>query len=101
MTLSQTSDHEAHDGHFDGEHVSIDERLILAPCDGKFRPTPPQHFTAEGEYVLEGQKVGAVMDTTGIEVPVVSRFTGWVMGQLALDGQPVTKDQAVLWLRRL
>lgn len=84
-----------------GEHLSIYERLILAPCDGRFEASPPQHYTAEGEYVLAGQSVGSMIGANGEQVPVHSEFSGWVMGFLVMDGQPVKKRQPVLWLRRL
>lgn len=83
-----------------GESISLEERLVLAPCTGRFEPAPPQHYTAEGEYVLAGQLVGYV--NIGAErVPVVSEFSGWVMGYLAHDRQPVRESQPVVWLRRL
>lgn len=83
-----------------GETISLEERLVLAPCTGKFEPAPPQHFTAEGEYVLAGQLVGYVI-AGGERVAIVSGFSGWVMGYLAHDRQPVRASQPVLWLRRL
>lgn len=81
--------------------VSLTERLVVAPCAGRFEMSPAQHYTAEGEYVLEGQEVGAIISTKNRErVPVETRFAGWVMGFLVRDGEPVRASQPILWLRR-
>lgn len=84
-----------------GEGVSIHERLILAPSDGRFKISPPQHFTTEGEYVVPGQTVGSMLATNGESIPIKSEFSGWVMGYLVLDGQPVKARQPLIWLRKL
>lgn len=79
----------------------MDERLVVSPCEGRFRLAPPQHYTAEGEYILEGQVVGHVVATHGGLVPVESQFGGWVMKFLVPDGSPVGDKEPVLVLRRL
>lgn len=81
--------------------VSYNERLVVAPCDGRFAAAPSQHYTAEGEYVLEGQEVAAVTSTNGERIAVLTKFSGWVMGYLVRDGEPVRESQPILWLRRL
>lgn len=81
--------------------VSYNERLVVSPCNGRFATLPPQHFTAEGEYVLEGQEVAAITSTNGEHVAVLTKFSGWVMGYLVHDGEPVRESQPILWLRRL
>ncbi len=83
------------------DSAHIDERLVISPCDGRLKLTPPMHFTAEGEYVLSGQTVAVVVSGTGEEVLVRTPFTGWVMGFLIKDGQPVHAAEPILWLRPL
>ena len=81
-----------------GEEVQVLERLIVSPKLGAFRATPPQTFTTEGEIVYTGQVVGFV-GTPGDEHPVVSPFTGFLMGMMAADGERVREGQPVAWLR--
>lgn len=81
-----------------GEITHINERLVIAPCSGRFLPLPPETFTTEGEWVDEGQTIAHIK--TGQEaVPVVSIFSGWVMGMLALPGQPVQARTALFRIR--
>lgn len=80
------------------EGVSIRERLVVAPCAGRFEPLPPETFTCEGEWVETGQEL-AYVTTTAAPEPVVSRFRGWVMGMLAVPGQPVARGDALFWIR--
>lgn len=83
-----------------GEALVVNERLVLAPCGGRFRPAPTPEGRLEGEYVLEGQVVGNVASSGGAVVPIRSRFAGWMMGYLLPDGAPVRSCEPVLWLRR-
>ena len=79
------------------QSLPIRERVIVAPCSGRFRPLPPETFTTEGEWVEVGQAVGEVL--TGDDVTTVrSAFSGWMMGMLALSGQPVKPGEALFWL---
>lgn len=80
------------------ERVGIRERLVVAPCAGRFVPLPPETFTCEGEWVEPGQALAHVTTTSAPE-PVVSGFRGWVMGMLAVPGQPVTRGEALFWIR--
>lgn len=82
-----------------GEALVMNERLVLSPCSGRFRPTPHQRYTAEGEFVVEGQVVGSVVSVSGDVVPVHSPFTGWMMGFMLPDGAPVRDSEPVAWLR--
>lgn len=84
-----------------GETLSTADRLVVSPCEGRFLLAPSQHYTAEGEYVLEGQIVGHVVNTQGVIVAVESQFSGWVMRFLVADGTPVRDREPVLHLRRL
>lgn len=70
------------------EIVSIAERVVISPRTGRFLPLPPETFTTEGEWAFEGQTLAEIQ--SGSEsIPVISLFSGWVMGMLAMPGQPV------------
>jgi len=71
--------------------------LIVAPCAGRFAPLPAETFTSEGEWVEPGQAV-ATIRCNGGEVAVISSFRGWMMGMLALEGEPVHQGEALFWL---
>jgi biotin carboxyl carrier protein len=78
--------------------VGIRERLVVAPCSGRFLPLPPETFTCEGEWVEAGQHLAEVRTNAGDE-PVLSAFRGWVMGMLAVPGGPVVAGEALFWIR--
>ncbi|HEX2057127.1 MAG TPA: hypothetical protein VHI71_02055 [Actinomycetota bacterium] len=80
------------------EAVGIRERLVVAPCSGRFLPLPPETFTCEGEWVEPGQALAHVR-TNAADEAVVARFRGWVMGMLAVPGQPVARGDALFWIR--
>ncbi|HJR44915.1 MAG TPA: biotin/lipoyl-containing protein [Actinomycetota bacterium] len=80
------------------EVTTIHERVVVAPAKGRFIPHPPDIFTTEGEWVQEGQIVAEIANGSG-SVPVVSAFTGWMMGMLAIAGQPVTTGDALFRIR--
>lgn len=80
------------------EITSISERVIVSPAAGRFRPLPPETFTCEGEWVDRGQVLGIVSEN-GHEIDIVSGFSGWVMGMLAVPGQPITKGEALFWVK--
>ena len=79
------------------QSLSIRERVIVAPTSGRFRPLPPETFTSEGEWVEVGQAVGEVLNGSDVTI-VRSAFSGWMMGMLALPGQPVKTGEALFWL---
>lgn len=79
------------------ETNAMRERVVVSPCEGRFFPPPPEVFTTEGEWVQPGQVLAEVV-SNGTRVPVVSRFSGWLMGMLALEGQPVHSGEALFWL---
>ena len=83
-----------------GETLVVEERLVVAPCSGRFCPATAKGHTAEGEYVVEGEVVGSVLSSNGQEVPVRSSFAGWNMGYMLPHGAPVRDSEPVLWLRR-
>jgi biotin carboxyl carrier protein len=78
--------------------VSIRERVVVAPHAGRFVPRPPEVFTTEGEWVEEGT-VLAHIRTGSQELEVPASCRGWVMGMLAIEGQPVQAGEALFWLR--
>ena len=80
------------------EAAPIAERVVVSPATGRFHPLPPETFTCEGEWVEEGQLLAEVHAGSG-RVPVISQFTGWMMGMLALRGQPVTIGDQLFWIR--
>ncbi len=77
--------------------ATMRERVVVAPCAGRFAPLPAEDFTTEGEWVEPGQAL-AEIEGAGGKVPVCSPFRGWVMGMLALDGQPVHRGEALFWV---
>ena len=79
-----------------GEGLSMDERLVVSPCEGALR----DRRTKEGEYVCAGDVVAKIRGTDGELVSVHSPFAGWVMGFLVPHGSPVRRKEPVLWLRR-
>ncbi len=52
----------------------------------------------EGRVVTEGQVVG-IVEARGQAHPVVSAFTGFLVGLLAHPGERVREGQPVAWLR--
>jgi biotin carboxyl carrier protein len=76
----------------DGEQLRVLERLIVAPAVGVFEPVGDQ------DAVNEGEAVGHVV-VSGERIPVRSRFTGALIGMLAVDGERVREGQPVAWLR--
>ena len=46
------------------ERLGIRERLVVAPCSGRFVPLPPETFTCEGEWVETGQALAHVTTNT-------------------------------------
>ncbi|MDQ3957596.1 MAG: hypothetical protein M3273_04660 [Actinomycetota bacterium] len=87
-----------HDVYAVPERVGIRERLVVAPCAGRFVPLPPETFTTEGEWVEKDQPLAHVRNGAG-NTAVVSAFRGWVMGMLAVPGQPVAPGDALFWIR--
>ena len=80
------------------EVTSIRERVVISPATGTFHPRPPEMFTSEGEWVDEGQAVAEIRN--GSEIwPVRSAFRGWMMGMLAIPGQPVEEGDRLFWIR--
>lgn len=81
-----------------GEAAPLHERLIVAPCPGRFK-AGAQLDDEGGQYVLRGQEIGRVLSSDGEMVPVKAAFSGWIMGYLVPKGSPVRANEPVAWLR--
>lgn len=79
------------------EVTTMRERVVIAPSDGRFVPLPAESFASEGEWVEPGDVLAEVKAGETIH-EVRSAFRGWVMGRLALDGQPVRRGEALFWI---
>ena len=73
------------------------ERVVVAPCAGRFAPLSAEEFSTEGEWVEPGQALAEIVKG-GKRVSVRTPFRGWVMGMLALPGQPVHQGEALFWV---
>lgn len=80
-----------------GNIIDIRERVVVAECQGRFWPLPPEIFTTEGEWVEPGVALAEIHCGDDI-VLVRSAFRGWVMGMLAVPGQPVVQGEALFWI---
>lgn len=79
-----------------GEGLDVEERLIVAPAVGIFRPL--ELTTSE---VACGQAIG-VVESVGAEPRTVhSPHAGWLKGLLAKGGERVRAGQPVAWLRAI
>jgi [acyl-carrier-protein] S-malonyltransferase len=75
----------------EGESLYAHERLVVAPAAGIFTPAEPDWV---GTRIVTGAVLG---DVSG--EPVRSPFSGVVMDYLAVDGERVTSNQPIAWLR--
>ena len=81
-----------------GEDLMVLERVVVAPARGVFTPAAPTVVTAEGELVEAGQAIGTI-ESSGTATPVVSPFTGFLMGMIAHEGERLREGEPVAWLR--
>lgn len=81
-----------------GEVLGVLERVVVAPSRGIFSPLALACVTSEGEMVEAGQAIGTIA-SSGIDVEVLSPFTGLLMGMLAHDGERLREGEPVAWLR--
>jgi hypothetical protein len=81
-----------------GEDLMVLERVVVAPTRGVFTPLPPETVTCEGELVEAGQPIGTIA-ASGTDTPVLSPFTGFLMGMLAHEGERLREGEPVAWLR--
>ena len=81
-----------------GEELHVDERVIVAPTAGRFRPLAAGHPGADAGRLVAGQQIG-VLDLPDRSWPVHSPFDGRLMGMLAHTGERVREGQPLAWLR--
>ena len=74
-----------------GESLYAYERLVVAPTAGVFTPARPH---CKGSRIVTGAVLGEVNGE-----PVRSPFNGVVMDYLAVEGERVTTNQPIAWLR--
>ncbi|MGH9269147.1 MAG: hypothetical protein ACRD0D_13365 [Acidimicrobiales bacterium] len=79
-----------------GEHLSVPERVIVAPSQGVFQPLDAG--TAALGQLAEGQPIGH-LHASGRVTAVHSPFAGAFMGLLARPGERVRAGQPLAWLR--
>ena len=80
-----------------GEHVHMDERLVLSPIMGRVRLLDRP---VRGEFVLRGETIATVAGASGGDpIPVPAGADGWVMGFLVPDGCPVNPSEPLAWMR--
>ena len=80
-----------------GEHVDMDERLILSPIMGRVRLLDRP---VRGEFVFRGETIAMVAGASGGDpIPVPAGADGWVMGFLVPDGCPVNPSEPLAWMR--
>ena len=77
-----------------GEGLDVEERLIVAPAVGIFRP-----LAVDTSEVACGQAIGTVESVGAEPRPVNSPHAGWLQGLLAKGGERVRAGQPVAWLR--
>lgn len=75
-----------------------DGRLVVSPAKGRFVPLPPEIFTTEGEWVEVGTALAEVVSGDA-RTEVRSAFRGWMMGSLALPGEPVKPGDALFCIK--
>ncbi len=78
----------------DGEHLYMTERLVVSPSAGIFEPAERWRTQQDEAHIEVGELLGTV---SGNEVR--SRFSGVIMGLIAMDGERVTASQPIAWLR--
>ena len=78
-------------GLHEGEHLFTIERVVVSPASGVFHP-------AEGVDTGHELAAGEVLGTVGDET-VWSPFAGTIMGMLTDDGERVTAQEPIAWLR--
>ncbi|MGK2958413.1 MAG: ACP S-malonyltransferase [Acidimicrobiales bacterium] len=78
----------------EGEHLYMTERLVVSPSAGIFEPAERWRNHQPDAHIEVGELLGTV---SGDEVR--SRFSGVIMGLIAIDGERVTTSQPIAWLR--
>ena len=79
------------------EDVRLDDRLVIAPVTGTFFPAFTDVSAEHPGVVAVGDEIGVLVQA-GDKHPVVSPFTGQLMGMLAMPGERIREHQPVAWL---
>ena len=79
------------------EDVGFEERLVIAPVTGTFFPAFTEVSAEHPGSVAVGDEIGVLVQS-GDKHPVLSPFTGQLMGMLAMPGERVREHQPVAWL---
>jgi hypothetical protein len=79
--------------HFEGEHLAVDERLVVSPGAGIFHPV--EHLP---RAVLPGTTVG-FLRTGRNQIDIVCPFEGELVALVVEAGERLTAHQRVAWLR--
>lgn len=96
MTADQATSPAEHIVEAEGEGLDVEERLIVAPAVGIFRPLELSNSEVEC-----GQAIGVVESVGAEPRPVHSPHAGWLKGLLAKGGERVRAGQPVAWLRAI
>ncbi len=78
-------------GAHEGEHLFATERVVVSPASGVFRPSAD---TRSGRLLAPGDVLGTVGESE-----VRSPFGGTIMGMLTEDGERVSAQEPIAWLR--
>jgi biotin carboxyl carrier protein len=79
------------------DDIDLVERLVVAPVAGAFFPAFTDVSATSPGMVAIGDEVG-VLVRSGEKHPVISPFTGELLGMLAEPGERVRMHQPVAWL---
>lgn len=94
MTEGTPADEELTTHHEHGEHLTLDEKLVVSTATGLFDFLDPPKGPAIGDILQVGSPVAKVGDAE-----ITSPFTGRLMGTLAIAGERVSVGQPIAWLR--
>lgn len=94
MTEGTPANEELTTHHEHGEHITLDEKLIVSTATGLFDFLEPPNGPALNDLLKVGQPVAKVGDTE-----ITTLFAGRLMGTLAIVGERVTVGQPIAWLR--
>ena len=78
-----------------GEWLAVRERVVVAPCVGRFRP---RRDPRPDRMLRRGDEIG-VLEGPHHAVVVRSPFSGEFAGLLAADGERVRAGDPLAWLR--
>lgn len=94
MTEGTPAEEELTTHHEHGEHLTLDEKLVVSTATGLFDFLEPPNGPAIGDLLQVGTPVAKVG-----EAEITSLFAGRLMGTLAIVGERVTIGQPIAWLR--